>query len=240
VLEVAASSPATSASRRSVRPRGARPRHGRRGDAARHRDRRQVDGPLPPAYGDRRRHWQVLGNLLANAVRYSPPDRPPEVSITTSGDVLEVSVRDHGPGIRPEDEPRLFQRFSRIAASGDEAGPAPDSASTSPARWSRPRAGGSGWRARPARDRPSGSRSRSRAGASPERRRDRGDRRPPVHDTGQGTGARASRRRPGDRRRESRRTDASSSSTRTPASTRARSAAPSPRFTGPTTRTRTR
>jgi signal transduction histidine kinase len=82
----------------------------------------RVDGPLPAAYGDRRRHWQVLGNLLANAVRYSPPDRPPEISITTSGDVLEVAVRDHGPGIRPEDEPRLFQRFSRIAASGDEAG----------------------------------------------------------------------------------------------------------------------
>ena len=80
----------------------------------------RVDGPLPAAYGDRRRHWQVLGNLLANAVRYSPPDRPPEMALTVSGDFLEVAVRDHGPGIRAEDEPRLFQRFSRIEASGDE------------------------------------------------------------------------------------------------------------------------
>ncbi len=58
--------------------------------------------------------FQVISNLLGNAVKYSPDGG--EVLITTShGDgEVRISVKDHGVGIAPEDLPRLFQRYERI------------------------------------------------------------------------------------------------------------------------------
>jgi len=64
---------------------------------------------------------QVLGNLLQNAIRYTPEggriilraERRP-------GDVL-VSISNTGPGIPPEDLPRVFERFYRVEKSRDRA-----------------------------------------------------------------------------------------------------------------------
>jgi PAS domain S-box-containing protein len=74
----------------------------------------RVDPGVPPALGDRRRHWQALANILSNALRYSPEDEPPEVEIARDNGMLRVSVRDHGPGIRPEDSEEVFAKFSRL------------------------------------------------------------------------------------------------------------------------------
>jgi signal transduction histidine kinase len=85
-----------------------------------------VDGDLPPALGDEQRNWQVLTNLLSNALKFSPDDAPVEVTVRALADgadgaagaaMLEVGVRDHGTGIAPDDMPRLFQKFSRIRVS---------------------------------------------------------------------------------------------------------------------------
>jgi PAS domain S-box-containing protein len=76
---------------------------------------------LPLARGDRRRHWQALSNLLANAARYSPVDAPPELELALDGGMLRVSVRDHGPGIAPEDHDALFRKFSRLSGGGGAA-----------------------------------------------------------------------------------------------------------------------
>ncbi len=77
---------------------------------------------LPLAHGDRRRHWQALANLLSNAARYSPPDRPPELELALDDGMLRVSVRDHGPGIAAADRDQMFGKFSRLAAhSGERA-----------------------------------------------------------------------------------------------------------------------
>ena len=68
-------------------------------------------------------HWdgarllQVAGNLLANAVKYSPPDTPIAVTLRGGSSWLEFSVRDEGMGIAPEDLPRLFDRYSRAQAA---------------------------------------------------------------------------------------------------------------------------
>jgi signal transduction histidine kinase len=63
---------------------------------------------------------QILLILLDNALKHA--DGP----ITVSGEGMEervtVSVRDSGPGIDPELLPRLFERFSRGRASGDDHG----------------------------------------------------------------------------------------------------------------------
>ena len=53
---------------------------------------------------------RAVGNLLDNAVKHGPPDGAVEVRVTAAG---EVVVRDHGPGIAPEDLPHVFDRFFR-------------------------------------------------------------------------------------------------------------------------------
>jgi two-component system sensor histidine kinase KdpD len=59
---------------------------------------------------------RALANLVANALRYSPPDRPPTLAATasTDGDVVEVLVIDHGPGIAPDQRLRVFEPFQQL------------------------------------------------------------------------------------------------------------------------------
>jgi two-component system sensor histidine kinase MprB len=54
---------------------------------------------------------RAVSNLIDNAVKYSPPES--EVEIRLRG--KELTVRDHGPGIAPEDLPHIFDRFYRGA-----------------------------------------------------------------------------------------------------------------------------
>jgi two-component system sensor histidine kinase MprB len=56
---------------------------------------------------------RAIGNLLDNAVKFSPDGTP--VELTVRPGLLEV--RDHGPGIAPEDLPRIFDRFYRAPAA---------------------------------------------------------------------------------------------------------------------------
>jgi signal transduction histidine kinase len=72
------------------------------------------DLDLPPALADEVRQRQVLGNLLGNAVKYSPADAPITVSVTSADDRLEVRVRDGGPGISASDQARLFRPYTRL------------------------------------------------------------------------------------------------------------------------------
>jgi len=52
---------------------------------------------------------RAVGNLLDNAVKFSPEGTPIEVTVRPG----RLQVRDHGPGIGPEDLPRVFDRFHR-------------------------------------------------------------------------------------------------------------------------------
>ncbi len=56
---------------------------------------------------------QLLGNLIENAIKYSPADGPIEIEIGESLRGLEVAVRDSGPGFAPGTEARVFERFYR-------------------------------------------------------------------------------------------------------------------------------
>ena len=57
---------------------------------------------------------QAVGNLVDNALKYSPDDSPVMVSCDAEGGFVRISVSDHGPGIAAEHLPRLFERFYRV------------------------------------------------------------------------------------------------------------------------------
>ncbi|WP_376795916.1 ATP-binding protein [Thermogemmatispora sp.] len=56
---------------------------------------------------------QVLTNYLLNAIRYAPPERPIEVRLLVEGQQARVLVRDEGPGVPPELQQRIWERFYR-------------------------------------------------------------------------------------------------------------------------------
>lgn len=62
---------------------------------------------------DRTRVTQIVGNLVGNALKYTPPDTPIQISFGP-GDPTEVRVTDHGPGIAADEQDRVFERFYRI------------------------------------------------------------------------------------------------------------------------------
>jgi PAS domain S-box-containing protein len=63
--------------------------------------------------GDAGRLIQVLTNLLSNAAKYSPDGAAVEVTTAATHDRVTIEVRDHGPGIPVEFQPRLFQKFGQ-------------------------------------------------------------------------------------------------------------------------------
>ena len=73
---------------------------------------------------DERRIEQVLGNLLANAVRHSPDDGSVVLAAARRNGGVRYEVSDEGPGIPPEDAERVFERFYRSdrGRSQDEGG----------------------------------------------------------------------------------------------------------------------
>lgn len=68
-----------------------------------------LDAVQSPMNGRPRQLQRLIDNLIDNALKFSPPDAPVEVTVTPG----RLVVRDHGPGIAPEDLPHLFDRFYR-------------------------------------------------------------------------------------------------------------------------------
>jgi len=78
-----------------------------------------IGSGLPRLDMDPSRIRSVIGNLLANALRYTPRGGRIEVAAQRSPDAsgVTVSVHDSGPGIAPEILPRVFERFVRAPDS---------------------------------------------------------------------------------------------------------------------------
>jgi two-component system phosphate regulon sensor histidine kinase PhoR len=70
---------------------------------------------------DRTKLAQALGNLLDNAVRFSPPGSLIEIEAVEADTELQITVRDHGPGISPEHWGRVFERFYKVDPSRSRA-----------------------------------------------------------------------------------------------------------------------
>ena len=75
-----------------------------------------------PVLGDEAKLRQVIGNLVGNALRYTPAGTPIELAVgvrrAADGSAQSVlEVRDHGPGISDTEAPRVFERFYRADTS---------------------------------------------------------------------------------------------------------------------------
>jgi signal transduction histidine kinase len=71
----------------------------------------------PPLPLDHQRMLQVLTNLVANAIKFTPTGGQVTIRAAMAGDRLRVEVADTGQGIAAADLPKLFQRFSQLDMS---------------------------------------------------------------------------------------------------------------------------
>lgn len=76
----------------------------------------KLSGEWPQVFASRDEITRLLQNLIANAIKFRMAEQPAQVEIDSSvrGDVWQVSVRDYGIGIEPQQIGRLFKFFSRL------------------------------------------------------------------------------------------------------------------------------
>jgi len=84
---------------------------------------RHIELVLPPdeavpVLADADRIEQALTNYLTNALKYAPVEQPVSVHLEIEASFARVSVCDQGPGLTPEQQQRVWERFYQVAAPG--------------------------------------------------------------------------------------------------------------------------
>ena len=82
----------------------------------------EIASDVPSVRGDSERLRQIFGNLIENAVKYSPAGEPVHVRVKQSNGNVLVSVHDHGPGIRSDDQVVIFEKFGRVVGPASKPG----------------------------------------------------------------------------------------------------------------------
>ena len=82
----------------------------------------RVPDDLPMLHADPGLLERVLVNVVANALRHSPPDAPPMITGSTHDDVVELRVIDHGPGIPADRWDDVFLPFQRLGDRDNHTG----------------------------------------------------------------------------------------------------------------------
>jgi two-component system sensor histidine kinase KdpD len=81
-----------------------------------------VPETLPRVLADPGLLERAFANVIQNAVRFSPPDRPPRVTAGAIDGYVHVRIVDRGPGVPREQRERLFMPFQRLGDSGQDEG----------------------------------------------------------------------------------------------------------------------
>ncbi len=64
---------------------------------------------------------RAVENVVRNAIRYAPPGTTVEVGVETSAEIVNIRVRDYGPGVPEDALPKLFHPFFRVESARDSA-----------------------------------------------------------------------------------------------------------------------
>jgi two-component system OmpR family sensor kinase len=75
-----------------------------------------------PVLGDPARLEQLVHNLVDNALAHTPTGSPVAVRVAAEGDRAVLEVRDHGPGLDPDQAARVFDRFYRGSSAPRDSG----------------------------------------------------------------------------------------------------------------------
>ena len=93
------------------------------GPAEERKVRIEIEGGEPlPANGEERAVTQILVNLIGNAIRHSPEGASIRLQFARTPGNASVTVADEGPGIAPDDQQRIFERFERADAKDGGTG----------------------------------------------------------------------------------------------------------------------
>ena len=69
---------------------------------------------------DRRLMKLAIKQIIDNALKYSPADKPVAVRVLASNGILTIEITDHGPGVPVEEQTRIFHRFYRSPSVKDQ------------------------------------------------------------------------------------------------------------------------
>jgi signal transduction histidine kinase len=72
---------------------------------------------VPRIVSDAGRLYQIIRNLVENALKFSPENTVVRLNVHNDRDGLLIEVADDGPGIPPEDIPHIFERFHQVGGS---------------------------------------------------------------------------------------------------------------------------
>jgi signal transduction histidine kinase len=80
----------------------------------------EIEHGLPDVCADADRMDQLFGNLIGNALKFTPENGEIRLGAAAAGDSVRFTVADDGPGIRPEDQGRIFEQFWQVEESKSE------------------------------------------------------------------------------------------------------------------------
>ncbi|MBE9562058.1 MAG: HAMP domain-containing histidine kinase [Proteobacteria bacterium] len=65
---------------------------------------------------DKNMLYQILDNLISNAIKYSPKNKKIDIHITEELQIIRCEIKDEGPGLSVSDQKKLFNKFTRLTA----------------------------------------------------------------------------------------------------------------------------